>query len=161
MTPEHERVIEKLRSSAAAVAAAVRSVPAGKARQAPAAGEWSVHETLAHARNVAVLCLGLRVKRLLYERDPVFGDYDDEPIRRDAVARPEPLEQVLEMLVTEHAQLAGLLSRLPDAEWKRSGRHPERGELSIEMMAGFAGEHAEEHAGQIAKAEAALRTGGL
>ncbi len=157
MTGEHERVIERIRSSAAAVAAAVRAVPAGTARQEPAPGEWSVHETLAHARNVAVLCLGLRIKRLLYERDPVFGDYDDEPVRRDAVARPEPLEQVLEMLVSEHAQLAGLLSRLPDADWTRSGRHPERGEMSIEMIAGFAGEHAEDHAGQIARAAEALR----
>jgi len=157
MTGEHERVIERIRSSAAAVAAAVRAVPAGTARQEPVPGEWSVHETLAHARNVAVLCLGLRIKRLLYERDPVFGDYDDEPIRHDAMARPEPLEQVLEMLLGEHAQLAGFLSRLPDADWKRSGRHPERGEMSIEMIAAFAGEHAEDHAGQIARAAEALR----
>ena len=157
MTSEHERVIEKVRSSAAAVAAAVRSVPAGQARQEPAPGEWSVQETLAHARNVVVLCLGLRIKRLLYERDPVFGDYDDEPVRRDAVARPEPLEQVLEMMLSEHAQLAALLSRLPDADWKRSGRHPERGEMSIEMIASFVGEHADDHAGQIARAAEALR----
>ncbi len=87
----------------------------------------------------------------------MFGDYDDEPVRRDAMARPEPLERVREMLLSEHAQLAALLSRRPDAEWKRAGRHPERGEMSIETIAQFVGEHADDHAGQIARAAEALR----
>jgi hypothetical protein len=54
--------------------------------------------------------------------------------------------------VAEHAQLARLLRTLPDADWSREGRHPSLGAMSIEFFARRVGEHAEEHAAQIAAA---------
>lgn len=41
-----------------------------RALHEPLAGEWSVQEVLVHTRNVVVLVLGLRIRRLLYEHDP-------------------------------------------------------------------------------------------
>ncbi len=83
MSPEHAQLVGRVRSSAAALAAAVRTVPAGKETQTPAPGEWSVRE-------------------------------------------------------------------IPDADWQRAGRHPERGAMSIEFLARWAADHAEDHAAQIA-----------
>jgi len=156
MNAEHEALVGRIRSSAAAVADAVRAVPPGTALDEPLAGEWSVQEALVHTRNVVVLVLGLRIRRLLYERDPLFADYDDGPVRRENLCDPEPLDQVLEMILAEHAQIAALLSRLPDADWQRSGRHLERGPMSIELLARWAADHAEDHAGQIARTVAAM-----
>jgi DinB superfamily len=156
MSPEHEAAIARIRSSAAALRAAVQAVPAGKEMQQPLPGEWSVQETLVHVRNVALLVLGLRIRRLLYERNPVFADYDDGPVRQANLGQPEPIDEVLDMIVSEHEQIARLVRSLPDADWQREGRHPERGSMSIEFLVRWAGEHAEEHAAQIAKTTAQL-----
>lgn len=148
---EHEEIIRRLRTSAAALTAAVRTVPTGKELQPPAPGEWSVQEALVHVRNVALLALGLRIRRLLYEEDPLFADYDDTPARQANLRQPEPLHAVLDMIVWEHEQIARLLEGLPDEDWERQGRHPERGSMSIEFLARWAVDHAEDHAAQIAK----------
>jgi hypothetical protein len=63
-------------------------------------------------------------------------------------------------VVAEHEQLARLLQTLPDADWAREGRHPSLGVMSIDFLARRVGEHAEEHAAQIAEAAHAGRTGG-
>jgi DinB superfamily len=156
MSPEHEAAIKRIRSSAAALTVAVQAVPAGKEMREPAPGEWSVQETLVHVRNVVLLVLGLRIRRLLYERDPVFADYDDGPVRQAQLRQSEPIDEILDMILSEHEQIARLLRALPDVEWQREGRHPERGPMSIEFLARWVAEHAEDHAAQIVKTTALL-----
>jgi hypothetical protein len=111
-------------------------------------------------RDVVVHVYGLRIRRLLYEDAPVFGDFDEEGYRRASLARGEAVGGLLDTIVAEHEQLARLLQTLPDADWRRQGRHPSLGVMSIELLARRVGEHAEEHAAQIAEATQAGQTGG-
>jgi hypothetical protein len=152
MTPEHRAILERIRSSAGTVRRAVEAAPPGRFTRAPQAGEWSALETLTHLRDVIVHVYGLRIRRLLYEDDPLFTDFDEESYRRSSLARGEATEDLLDTIVAEHEQLARLLRTLPDAEWARQGRHPSLGAMSIEFLARRVGEHAEEHATQIAAA---------
>ena len=152
MTSEHRGLIERIRSSAVVVRRAVEAAPPGRFGVAPRAGEWSALETLTHLRDVVVHVYGLRIRRLLYEDAPVFADFDEEGYRPASLARGERIEYLLDTIVGEHEQLARLLQGLPDAEWVRQGRHPQFGVMSIEFLARRVGEHAEEHANQIAEA---------
>jgi len=152
MTPEHRRLIERIRSSAGVVRRAVEAAPPGRFGVAPRAGEWSALETLTHLRDVVVHVYGLRIRRLFYEDAPVFADFDEESYRPASLARGERIEHLLDTIVGEHEQLARLLEGLPDADWAREGRHPQFGIMSIEFLARRVGEHAEEHANQIAEA---------
>ncbi len=152
MRPEHRALIEQLHAAAAAVRAAVAAVPPGAVDRPPAPGEWSARETLVHLRNVAVMVHGLRLRRLWYERDPVFADYDEPAFRREDLGRGEAVADLLATTVAELEQAARLLSALPDDRWARQGRHPELGPMSIEFLARRLGEHALEHAEQIAAA---------
>lgn len=152
MTPEHRGLIERIRSSAAVVRRAVEAAPPGRFGLAPRAGEWSARETLTHLRDVVVHVYGLRIRRLLYEDAPVFADFDEEGYRPASLARGETIEYLLDTIAGEHEQLARLLQGLPDADWSRQGRHPQFGIMSIEFLARRVGEHAEEHANQIAEA---------
>lgn len=152
MTPEHPALIERIRSSAALVRRAVEAAPPARFGVAPRAGEWSALETLTHLRDVVVHVYGLRIRRLLYEDAPVFADFDEEGYRPASLARGETIEYLLDTIVGEHEQLARLLQGLPDADWSRQGRHPQFGVMSIEFLARRVGEHAEEHAAQIAEA---------
>ncbi len=151
MTAQHRALIEQIRASAAALARAVEGVPAGAQARRPREGEWSVQETLIHLRNVVLMVQGLRIRRLLYEADPVFADYDEAEFRAADLARAEPIGDLVQMIVTEQEQIAKLLSHLPDDRWQRQGRHPELGAMSIEFLARRVGEHTAEHARQIAE----------
>ena len=152
MTPEHRGLIERIRSSAAVVRRAVETAPAGRFGVAPRPGEWSALETLTHLRDVVVHVYGLRIRRLFYEDAPVFADFDEEGYRRASLVRGEAIRDLLDTIVAEHEQLARLLQALPDADWSRQGRHPSLGVMSIEFFAARVGEHAAEHAAQIAEA---------
>lgn len=152
MTPAHRAILERMRSSAAVVQRAVEAAPPGRFGAAPRPGEWSALETLTHLRDVVVHVYGLRIRRLLYEDAPVFADFDEETYRRESLARGEETGHLVDTIVAEHEQLARLLETVPDADWARQGRHPTFGVMSIEFLAGRVGEHAEEHAAQIAEA---------
>jgi hypothetical protein len=152
MTPEHRAVIERIRKSAGVVRQAVEAAPPGRFAVAPRPGEWSALETLTHLRDVVVHVHGLRIRRLLYEEAPVFADFDEEGYRRASLARGETAGELLDTIVAEHEQLARLLRTVPDADWAREGRHPSLGVMSLELLASRVGEHAEEHAAQIAAA---------
>lgn len=151
MTAQHREIIDCIRSSAEAIRRAVATVPPGRHAESPRAGEWSALETLAHLRNVLVMVHGLRIRRLAYETDPVFADYDEPAYRRTTLGQGESASDLLEMAVLEHEQLARLLATLPDGDWQRTGRHPELGAMSIEFLARRVAEHGEEHAAQIAE----------
>ena len=86
MTPEHREIVEQIHSSAAVLRRAVEAAPPGRLTHAPGEGEWSALETLTHVRDVVVHVYGLRIRRLLYEDDPVFADFDEENYRRASLA---------------------------------------------------------------------------
>ena len=152
MTPEHREIIDQIHSSSAVLRRAVEAAPPGRLTRTPSAGEWSAIETLTHLREVVVHVYGLRIRRLLYEDDPVFADFDEEGYRRASLARGETAGALLDTITGEHEQTARLLAALPDTEWARKGRHPVFGVVSIEFLARRIGEHAVEHAAQIAAA---------
>jgi DinB superfamily len=149
MSQDHRAILTQIRSAPAVLEAAVTAVPRDQYDRAPRAGEWSARETLIHVRNVVVMVYGLRIRRLLFERDPVFADYDEAAFRREDLARGEPVEDLVGMITAEHEQIARLLDGLPADRWPRAGRHPELGSMSIASLAGQVGPHTEEHAGQI------------
>ena len=149
MNAEHRAALDHIRSAPAALASAVATVPPGQEDRQPRAGEWSARETLIHVRNVIVMAYGLRIRRLLCERDPVFADYDEEAARQDDLARREPVEDLVRMIAVEHEQIAYLLHGLSGDRWGREGRHPKLGPMTIAFLAARVGAHTEEHAGQI------------
>ena len=152
MTPAHREIVERIHSSLAVLRRAVAAAPPGGLTRIPKEGEWSPLETLTHVRDVIVHVYGLRIRRLFYEDEPIFTDFDEEGYRRASLARGESAEALLAMIAGEQEQLARLLDALPDADWSRQGRHPVFGVMSIEFLARRIGEHAVEHAAQIAAA---------
>ena len=149
MSTDHRTVVQQIRSAPVVLAEAVAALPSGQHDRPPRAGEWSARETLIHVRNVVMMVYGLRIRRLLYERDPVFADYDEEAFRREDLGRRETVDELVRMIADEHAQIARLLDGLPADRWARAGRHPELGSMSIASLAGQVGAHTLEHAGQI------------
>jgi hypothetical protein len=156
MASEHRVLVDRIRGAATDVRRAAEAVKAGRGATGPRPGEWSARETLVHLRNVVMMAYGLRIRRLVYEENPTFADYDEASHRAATMAHGTTVAQLVGMIVAEHEQLAGLLAELPDDRWSRKGRHPELGEMSIEFLARRVAEHAEEHARQIRETAAAV-----
>jgi SAM-dependent methyltransferase len=150
-------LIARIRAAGDSIRQAVDAVVPGKRRAAPSEAEWSVLETLVHLRNVVVMVHGLRIRRLIYEDDPIFADYDESAHRRAAIERPPGVDELVGMIVNEHEQIAALLIELPHERWTQKGRHPDLGEMSIELLARWVAEHAEDHATQIRKTANQIR----
>ena len=156
MSPDHREILRRIRAVPAALHEALAMVPRGAHDRPPRPGEWSVRETLIHTRNTVMMAYGLRIRRLLYEADPLFADYDEAGFRREDLHRGESVDELAHMIVREHEQIAALLDGLPDDRWARQGRHPELGPMSIELLARRAAEHALEHTQQISEIARAL-----
>jgi DinB family protein len=156
MSPDHRAILDRIRSAPAALRQALATVRPGTHDRPPRPGEWSVRETLVHMRNSVLMVHGLRIRRLLYEADPVFADYDEATFRREDLHRGEPVDELVRMIVREHEQIAGLLDGLPEDRWARQGRHPQLGPMSVEFLARRVAEHALEHTQQIAETARAL-----
>ena len=156
MSPDHREILRRIRAVPAALHEALARVPRGAHDRPPRPGEWSVRETLIHTRNTVMMAYGLRIRRLLYENDPQFADYDEAVFRQEDLRRNESVDELTGMIVREHEQIAALLEGVPDDHWARQGRHPQLGPMSIELLARRAGEHALEHIEQIAEIARAL-----
>jgi DinB superfamily len=153
---DHRAILAHIRSAPVGLTEAVAAVPPGQHDRPPRAGEWSTRETLIHVRNVVMMVYGLRIRRLLYEQDPIFADYDEEAFRREDLARREPVEDLVRMITVEHEQIGRLLDGLADDRWALQGRHPELGAMSVAFLADRVGAHTDEHAQQIRDTARAL-----
>ena len=150
MTAEHQQLIQRIGASAEAIERAVAAIPSNRQTVAPKPGEWPVKQVLLHTRDVSMLAYGLRIRRLLFETDPVFASYDEDAYRVLNPGDADSVADIMRMIVEEHDLIARMLSALPDDAWERSGHHPETGVRTIEFFARRTAEHAEEHAAQIA-----------
>lgn len=159
MKESHKKIIEEVRAAGRSIEQVLVAVPDEQLDTQPEKNAWSITEIAFHVRNVATLAYGLRIRRLIYEWDPLFPDYDEESELVRELSKQQPVEITAAMIRSEHELIADLLELLPDEAWRRSGRHPQSGELSIEVLAQRLIEHAQEHYQQIQTAIQELSAG--
>ena len=110
----------------------------------PGDDEWCLKEIAAHLRDAEDLAL--RQLTAIAERNtkPLpFWDIDVLPLERDY--RSADLAGVLAEFRRLRRETTSLLWTLTDSDWNRSGRHPYRGDLSIEQIAREQAQHDLEH----------------
>ncbi len=135
LSTEQQQLIDRIRTSADAVRQAVARVPPARHAAPPREGEWSALETLIHLRNTVVMVHGLRIRRLFYETDPIFADYDEAAHRQASLEQGEAVPDLVDTIVAEHQQVARLL------------RHPARRALGATGPASRAGSDVDRGAG--------------
>ena len=116
--------------------------------QRPANDEWSLKEVAAHVRDAEELAL----QQLLAINEPItktlpFWDIDVFPLERDY--RAEDLSRLLTEFRRLRGETTSLLWGLMDADWRRSGRHPYRGDMTVEEIARELAQHDLEHLWQV------------
>ena len=149
MNETFQEIIGQMRALGQSMEELVLSVPEKHLSVRPDSDAWSIHEIVFHTRNVVMLAYGLRIRRLVYEVNPLFPDYDEDNELLKELSDQQPTKEIARMIRTEHDLIADLLSLLPVNAWQRAGTHRTSGSLTIQFLAQRIVAHAQEHHDQI------------
>lgn len=115
---------------------------------------WSPAMVLSHLAD-AEMVYGVRIRSVLADPRPHLPAFDqDEWVRRFSHLDDDPKATLARWRVLRDANLR-VLESLDDDEWRRTGVHAERGELSLASIAVLLARHDRDHLDQIRVALAA------
>ena len=119
------------------------------------AGGWNTHQVAAHTRDVDALVYGMRAKRTAKEDIPEFQSFDADKHSSENYDAHEPLDKILDGLVTHVEALAATLKELPDGSWARESRHATLGGgFTVQAWVERDLAHIEEHTQTVIKGNA-------
>ncbi len=143
-----QEIPDTLRALPGQIEELVQGLSEDALRWRPSPHEWSIKEACCHLRDFSEIA-GERIRLMLSEDDPFLPSYDQEALARERDYQNESMPLVLTALRAFSGGLAYLLENLGEEEQQRTGRHEERGPMSIAQYAQLLAEHAREHLEQI------------
>jgi hypothetical protein len=155
MTPsERAALITRYREGPDRFDAALATVPPPALQWRPKPGAWSAHEVVVHCADSEANA-HMRIRYLVAETAPVILGYDQDRWATVLDYHAHPLPLALQTIRAVRANTVPLLERLTEADWRKTGRHPEHPSYGTERWLETYAEHLEVHARQIARNVAA------
>jgi hypothetical protein len=112
-------------------------------------GEWTVAQNVHHLADSHMNAY-VRLKLMLTEENPTFKPYDQDAWADTPDADHAQVGESLQLLRGLHARWVRLLESLDDAQWQRTGWHPEsRQTYTPETILRIYSGHGEGHLDQI------------
>ncbi len=158
-TMERAALIDQYAHGPTRLRRALTTVPRDALQWRPQAREWSAHEVIVHCSDSETHAAS-RIRILASEKEPLILGYDEAAWARDFDYHAHPIDIALATVEAVRANTVPLLRRLPDAAWRREGRHTESGRYTAEDWLTIYAEHLEAHARQIEANVVAWRTRG-
>ena len=122
------------------------------AREAP--GEWCPREVVHHLAD-SEMASALRLRQMLVTDGALIVPYDQDEYAR-VLHYDRPVEGSMLAFRGARAATVPLLEAMSEADWARSGHHPEQPEFGTELWLTYYGRHAHDHADQIRRARATV-----
>jgi len=138
-----------LRNTPMALRAFTSGVPEEVLRFAPAEGEWSIHDVVAHLLDRHRIQVG-RVRSVVEEDRPAIPDVPEQESLEASGLRSESLLANLAAFAAERAADVPWLASLDAAALARVGVHSVAGEISAANLINHQAHHDAQHLGQIA-----------
>ncbi len=110
---------------------------------------WTVRQVTHHVPD-SHLNAYLRFKLALTEDNPTIKPYAEDRWARLADTQSTPVEVSLSLLDSLHTRWMQLLRSIQSDDWKRTFRHPELGEVSLEKNLALYAWHGRHHVAHIA-----------
>ena len=111
---------------------------------------WTVTEVVCHLCDFDGFFQD-RVQRMSTETYPVLPGYDHERLAVERNYNSQDVQQVYADLVTSRRRFVELFRSLDEAQWQRSGVHPERGRFTMYDALFQVGQHDALHLEQISR----------
>ncbi len=144
---------EELLASLARMAEYLREVFSGlspeQTRARAADGTFSPVEQVWHLADLEREGFGVRIRRLLSEREPHLPDFDGAKVAADRNYRSLSLEQGLAVFAAARQENISVLRALDSKAWVRSGTQAGIGKVSLCDMPSFMSQHDSAHRTEI------------
>ena len=111
---------------------------------------WNVIEIVCHLRDFEAIFFE-RAQRLVAEDRPVLPPYDHEALARERDYAAQSLDEAFAGFIANREAFIAWLKARSEADWTRTGIHPEQGEYSVLEQALQAACHDIDHLEQIAR----------
>jgi len=145
-----QALLANLRSTPAAIATLVGSLPPDGWRRQPAPAEWCLNEIICHLRDVECEVNLPRIRKVLAEQNPFLpGEVTDRWVEERHCAGQDGLLALADF-TTARKEAISLLYSL-QAEWSRTARHAIFGPTNLQELVGFIASHDRAHIQQIWK----------
>ncbi len=121
---------------------------------APIEAGWNVHQLAVHTRDVDKMVYGVRARRTIQEDNPEFPNFDGDAHIAAHYDAKEPLQNILNGLVSSVDELTKMLRGLSDESWARESRHATQGAgFTLQHWVERSLAHIEEHLATVKKAK--------
>jgi uncharacterized damage-inducible protein DinB len=111
-------------------------------------GGWTVRQ-LAHHVPDSHMNAYIRFKLALTEDEPTIRPYMEDRWAELPESKQAPIDVSLALLDSLHQRWTMVLRNIPDADWKRTFRHPEMGLLSLEKTLALYSWHGRHHVAHV------------
>lgn len=112
-------------------------------------GGWTVRQLVHHVADSHANSY-VRVKMALTDENPTIFAYDEAAWARLPDSQM-PVEVSLPMIEAVHARLVSLLESMSDADYERTFRHPERGQVTLANNLALYDWHSRHHTAHITR----------
>ncbi len=148
-------ILKALREAGSSVASEFAGLSERDLTARPAEGELSIKEIAAHLRDAENLA-ARQIRSALERPGKTLPHHDIDllPMERD-YRRSDILEVIGDFRRTRSETVLTLWG-LSDPEWESGGRHPYRGEISVETIARELAQHDLEHLWQVRRLKAQM-----
>lgn len=149
-------VIERYAAGAPAPARAIERMTREQLLAAPVPGKWSTQQVIVHLMD-SDLVGSERMKRVIAMERPLLLGYDENAFTKSLFYEKLDAALACEVFAKNRQMMAVILRVLPEAAFKRTGVHSERGlETLEELIVGYI-EHLDHHLRFIEEKRRALR----
>jgi len=142
-------VLAALRRHVEELTRLVDALPAERLER-PVAEGWTARQVLAHLADFELVA-AVRVRVVLSVDRPTLPAYGQEEFTDRFSALETPAEALERLTVTRRATLR-VLEAATDADWERTGTHPERGEEPLRRTVEMLSRHDAAHLAQLRQA---------
>ena len=111
-------------------------------------GGWTVRQVVHHVPDSHINSY-VRFKLALTENDPTIKPYDEAAWALLGDSANTPIETSLCLLDCLHTRWVALMRGMKEADWARTFRHPERGQIALDMNLALYAWHGDHHVAHI------------
>lgn len=141
-------LIDRFERGATAFAKLMGGIRTDLVNVAPAAGEWSAHQTALHIVDAEIVGAA-RLRMIAAQPGSTLSSYKGDVWAQELGYAKQPLQPSLELFQALRQTTAAMLRQIPVSAWANRAEHEEAGEVTLESYLDSHCEHAEIHMDEI------------
>ncbi|HSB72839.1 MAG TPA: DinB family protein [Candidatus Methylomirabilis sp.] len=145
---EHRDPLTVAAATPAKIVSLIRGLTPRQLAKRPAPGKWSIQEIISHLADTEMV-MGCRARWIAFEEHPTLVPFDQEKWAAGWAREKEPLAETLERFRIMRKSQLRLFRRASKADLQRTGFHPERGEVTLQVQLETLAGHDLNHLEQI------------